>query len=43
MKLTVPEGFYEVSADQRFPFLRLLWLVVCHRAHHWRRGEGWSD
>jgi len=42
MKLVVPEGTYEVTG-YRFPLVRLILLVLSHRAWHWWRGEGWSD
>ena len=42
LTLQCESGSYEVTGS-RFPFARLVLLVLRHRTWHLLRGEGWSD
>jgi len=37
-ELKVKNGTYKADS-----LTHLLWAVFCHRFHHWRKGEGFSD
>ena len=37
-ELKVKNGTYKSDS-----LTRLLWAVICHRFHHWRKGEGFVD
>ena len=37
-ELKVKSGPYKADS-----LTHLLWAVFCHRFHHWRKGEGFSD
>ncbi len=37
-ELKVKNGTYKADS-----LTHLLWAVFCHRLHHWRKGEGFSD